>query len=401
MREREPPPARTAALVLTSAAGEILGALPALPVATPWWQDVAPVVTTFRERYDFEATVLRLLDSERPAPPGGRVTYLAEPDRPVPAAEPWSGLIENHPLRLAYARPGGPAADLAWAKSRMTEWGLALTAAPVQIRTWNLSSIWRLPIAAGSVWLKVVPPFFAHEGAILVRLAGAPVPGLLAHEGGRMLLAETPGEDLYGAGRDLQRRMIDLLLDLQTNHLGRLDDLFASGLPDWRAEPLTVRITEVAERRAAELDPARLRAFVKTLPGRMAALADCGPGDTLVHGDFHPGNFRGGADSLILHDWGDCGVGHPLLDQSAFLSAISAAERDPARRHWRRKWLDVAPGMDFERSERLVAPVSAARRAMVYQDFLDAIEPSEHPYHAADPVFWLSHALDLADRHEL
>lgn len=400
MTGRDSPPVRAATLVLTTATGEILGALPALPVATPWWQDIAPVVDAFRERHGFEATILRLLKADRPAPPGGVVTYLAEADRPVPAAEPWSGRIDDHPLRLAYARPSGPAADLTWAKSRMAEHGLTATAAPVQIRTWNLSSIWRLPIETGSVWLKVVPPFFAHEGVILAHLAGEAVPRLIAHEGGRLLLAETPGEDLYGAGRELQLRMIDLLLGLQAKYLDRTDALFGLGLPDWRTEPLAARISDLADRRAEEMDKARLRAFVTALPRRVAALADCGPGDTLVHGDFHPGNFRGGPDPLILHDWGDCGIGHPLLDLSAFLTPISAADRDVARHHWRRGWLRAAPGMDFERAERLIAPVSAARRAVVYQDFLDAIEPSEHPYHAADPVFWLGEALDLADTYD-
>ncbi len=73
MTYRDPPPPRTAALVLTTAGGDILGALSSLPVATPWWQDVAPVVDAFRERYAFEATILRLLEAERAAPPGGRV----------------------------------------------------------------------------------------------------------------------------------------------------------------------------------------------------------------------------------------------------------------------------------------------------------------------------------------
>jgi len=402
MAERDPP-LRTAALVLTMAGGDVLGALPALRVATPWWQDVGPVVDAFRERYGFEATVLRLLEAERAAPPGGKVTYLAEVDWAVPA-ELWAGRIDEHPLRLAYAKPGGPAADLAWARAKLAEIGRAPTGSPVQVRTWNLSSIWRLPCASGAVWLKVVPPFLAHEGAIIAHLAAAPVPRLLAHDGGRMLLAQSPGEDLYGAGRQTQMRMIDMLVALQTAFLGQTDAPMALGLPDWRGSALIPRLARLAERRANELDSGqqrRLAAFVETLPKRWAALGDCGPGDTLVHGDFHPGNFRGGDGSLTLHDWGDCGVGHPLLDQSAFLSAIPDQDRAAARAHWREAWNAASPGMDHARAERLAEPLAAARLALVYQEFLDAIEPSEHPYHAVDPVFWLGRALDLADAHDL
>jgi hypothetical protein len=398
MTEPDPVTPRTAALVLTTSGGDILGALPSLPVATPWWQDVAPVVDAFRGRYGFEATILRLLKAERDAPPGGKVTYLAQVDRAVPA-EPWAGRIDEHPLRLAYARPGGPAADLAWARRCLAEIGLEPAGSPVQVRTWNLSSIWRLPCASDVVWLKVVPPFFAHEGGVIAHLAAEATPRLLAHEGPRMLMAESAGEDLYGAGPDLQRPMIDLLVDLQSRHVGRDEDLLALGMPDWRGEALCSQLSNLAERLADGLDDerrARFPRFVAALPRRLAALADCGPGDTLVHGDFHAGNFRGGTGTLVLHDWGDCGLGHPLLDQSAFLDRIPPADRDGARQAWRQAWLIRAPGMDCQRAEGLIAPLAAARQALIYQSFLDAIEPSEHPYHAGDPAPWLARAVDLA-----
>ena len=58
--------------------------------------------------------------------------------------------------------------------------GIAAAGRPEQIRTWNLSSLWRLPSSAGTLWLKVVPPFFAHEGRLLETLAGHPTPRVLA-----------------------------------------------------------------------------------------------------------------------------------------------------------------------------------------------------------------------------
>jgi hypothetical protein len=73
-----PPPPRFAELVLVTPDGELIGALPPVPVATPWWQDAAPVVAAVRERFGIEVVLLRLLDAELPEPAGGRVTYLAE-----------------------------------------------------------------------------------------------------------------------------------------------------------------------------------------------------------------------------------------------------------------------------------------------------------------------------------
>jgi len=40
-------------------------------------------------------------------------------------------------------------------------------------------------------------------------------------------------------------------------------------------------------------------------------------------------------------------------------------------------------------------PNSTLRNAAVYSNFLNNIEPSEHPYHAADVPFWLAEARKL------
>jgi Ser/Thr protein kinase RdoA (MazF antagonist) len=148
----------------------------------------------------------------------------------------------------------------------------------------------------------------------------------------------------------------------------------------------------VIERTADELsveDRATLKEFLRGLPGRFADLAACGLPDTLVHGDFHPGNFRGDDRALTLLDWGDSGVGHPLLDQPAFLDSVSGDAVAAVREHWLRQWCGAVPGCDPARAALLLAPIAAARRAAIYRGFLDRIEPAEHPYHRHDPAEWL------------
>ena len=111
---------RTAELVLVTPNGRPVGRLPAVPVATPWWQDVEPVVRAARDHHGVDVTILRLLGAELEQPHGGRVTYLAEVAEPV-SAQPWIGVLDDHPRRHAFARPGGPAADLAWARAILAE----------------------------------------------------------------------------------------------------------------------------------------------------------------------------------------------------------------------------------------------------------------------------------------
>ena len=389
---------RTAELVLVTPKGDPVGCLSAVPVATPWWQDIEPVVEAVRDYHGIEVIVLRLLDTELDQPHGGRVTYLAEVAAPVPAARRWTGLLDDHPRRHAFARPSGPAADLAWARARLAERGLRPTTPPSQVRTWNLSSLWRIPVDGQTVWLKVVPHFFAHEAALLALMAGAQVPVLLGHDGGRMLLAEIAGEDLHAAELPLLLDMVNRLVELQRAWGNRVEELLALGLPDWRAPALGQAIMDVIERTRDDLpdeDRATLAEFVRGLPQRFDDVSACGLRDTLVHGDFHPGNFRGDGRSLTLLDWGDSGVGHPLLDQPAFLDPIPGACVDAVRAHWLQLWSTAVSGSDPARASVLLAPIAAARQAVIYRNFLDNIEPSEQVYHHADPAKWLSRTAAL------
>ncbi|MVO94395.1 phosphotransferase family protein [Rhizobium leguminosarum] len=389
-KQSEPPP-RVARLVLVTPEGAVIGRLALVPVDLPWWQDAQSVVLAVREYHGIDVTILRLLEAVRDRPHGGEVTYLAEVAQPVPA-EVWAGRLEPHPLRQSYAEPGGPAADLAWATRILAAHGLAPAGMPVQIRSWNLSSIWRIPVARQTVWLKVVPPFFAHEPRVITALAGRPVPELLGHDGGRMLLAEVAGEDMYEAPLPRLLEMVTLLVELQLSWTGRVDQLRSMGLPDWGGPALIAAIGDVTERASEELsrnELTLLQRFISGLANRFAALESCGLPDTLVHGDLHPGNFRGTERTLTLLDWGDSGIGHPMLDQPAFLDRVASEYVETIKEHWARAWLAWLPGCEPARAAGLLAPIAAARQAVIYRRFLDNIEPSEQVYHRHDPADWL------------
>ena len=323
------------------------------------------------------------------------MTYLAEVGAADVAAArarclPADVTLDDHPLRNAYARPGGPARDLEWALGLLESHELAPLSPPRQVRTWNLSSLWCIPLVGEQLWLKVVPEFFRHEGALIrVMPVGARVPRLIGHDGTRVLMRGIAGEDLYQADVPQRAAMIDLLIGLQRHFLPHAVALLALGLPDFRGPALTAAIASVFERVRTELSPAALRVlpgFVSSLAQRQAALDACGIPDSLVHGDFHSGNVRGESGTLTLLDWGDAGVGHPLLDSAAFLARSPEPDRPALQAHWAESWRQALPGSDPERAFTLIAPIAAARQAVIYQRFLDNIEPSEQPYHRGDPA---------------
>ena len=380
--------------MLVTADGKVCGVLPPVEVATPWWQDGEPVLKAVKDRFGLDIILLRLLTAERPEPHGGHVTYLAEVDAPIEAAS-WDGTLDEHSLRLPYARPGGPKAEIDWALAQLKRLAVNVNGKSAQVRSWNLSSIWRIPAEGQTIWLKSVPPFFAHEGKLLAAMQDQPVPRLLASGGGRSLLAEVPGEDLYEPEPAQRLAMVSILVDIQVKWAPRLGDLLKMGLPDWRAPALGPAINDVLSRTKQQLSKrnnATLQVFARELPARFAEMAACGIPYTLVHGDFHPGNFRGAGRSLTLLDWGDSGIGHPLLDQPAFMERAPANAIDDISRHWNRLLKKQWPASDPERASKLLAPIAAARQAVIYQMFLDNIEPSERVYHRNDPARWLNRA---------
>ena len=130
---------------------------------------------------------------------------------------------------------------------------------------------------------------------------------------------------------------------------------------------------------------------------RVRAIDECGLPDALVHGDAHPGNARTGLEPPVWFDWGDSRVGNPLLD-------LAVLERAPDRRqllgqHWLAAWARAVPGSEPRRAWKLLRPLAALRDALVYQGFVDNIEPSERVYHMGDvaPALELASALAGAE----
>lgn len=447
---------RTVTLVLLDRDGALLGALPAFDVATPWWQEAIDVVREVRDRYRLDVDVLRLLAADRPQPPGGAVTYLAQSrgtvrpglpllpgtdgveGRPVEGGRPLTAgsddvalqpvasclplppgsaevarrpvasraplhpvpddvaamVLGEHPRRAAYARPGGPAASLAWAA------GVTGPGTAVQVRTWNLSAIWRWQSAGQLYWLKQLPAWLPVEPVALAWL-GEVTPQLVprvvaAGDEGRQLLAHVPGVDLYGAGAPTRLVIAEQAHRFQRAALAAVDDLVDAGVPDRRGSALAGWIrTSLTRWAAATADvPADLLA---TLDERIEAVTACGVPDSLVQGDAHPGNVRGpagvgagGATAStvpfvpVFLDWSDCFVGHPGFDLLALVRDLDPSQGAVVAEAWAQRWRRVVPECDPLRALDLLRPLDALRSAALYAEFLAAVEPAEHPYHATD-----------------
>ncbi|MET9224998.1 phosphotransferase [Lentzea sp. NPDC003310] len=340
------------AVALVSTPSGFTGRTGVFPVETPNWNHVEPVNTVLRELLGVETSVLRLVSAEGGTVPfGGVVTYHVEAHE-----EPGHGLLTpaeapepDAEHRQPWARRGGPAELVAWADSVITRTGPA-----TQVRTWNLSSVHSLPTADGPVWLKAVPEFFAEEGSVIETVAAVDpslVPRVLASAPHRVLLSHVEGGNCWKVTAEQVERV----------------------LPRW-----------VAVQHALAGEP-RLRPSAAPMPS-------FGLPDTLLHGDFHPGNWR---TSGVVIDWSDAVWGHPSFDVCRLMEVAAPELHDLIRRVWSEAWLRYRPDSDPLAALEIAPRASRLHNAVKYQEFLDNIESSERIYHEGDPQVELREALRL------
>ena len=397
---------RLVTVVLCDDDGTVLGQLPAPFVVAPrWWPEVDPVVAAVRERHGLVVTVLRLLTTDADHA-GGEVAYLAQvrsgtadADRRLPAGPLAAALESDAANRLWWAEPGGLDHLPDWVDAALRAHGRRRTGVLRQRKTWNLSVVVTAPTDQGEVWFKATPPFLADEGSVIRRVAAVDpdlVPTVLAHDPGRraILMDHVPGRGRVRAQRRApwRRRWCGDGWASRRPSSTTSTTRWPSARATCAAHPCWPRRRTcwAAPRygwRSARGSSAAVESLVDGLPSRLDEIAACGLPDTVLHGDMHPGNWRRDGDRLTLLDWGDVGVGNPMVDQRAFVERLADPElRERISALWTQLWAEQVPDSDPARAAYLLGPVAQLAAAATYQRFLDHIEVTERVYHALDPA---------------
>jgi Ser/Thr protein kinase RdoA (MazF antagonist) len=160
--------------------------------------------------------------------------------------------------------------------------------------------------------------------------------------------------------------------------------------PDELADEVA-RLLSVVE--LSDDDVLEVKRLLAALPAILAELNSSGLPITLVHGDFHPGNWRSDGTSRAIVDWADTFVGHPATDIERLRGWLPASKRDHAVEVWLQAWQRHLPDCEPLRALRPMTILGHLTYALMYQRFLDNIEPSERVYHADDPAAELQAAL--------
>jgi hypothetical protein len=371
--------------------GTCVGMVGPFPVEVPWWAEVEPVVSHLEQTLGVPVVVLRLLGVEgADGARDGQVTYHAEAlEPPGPGLAPCDFVDDEQPLRQAWAHVSGVRELLRWASAWVEP-----TGRPVQVKSWNLSGLFRLPTADGPVWLKGIPPFAAAEPTAIGAFAQVDpdlVPAVLASGPGRLLLADVPGTDCWDASPAVVADALHRLVTAQAR-IGQPP----GDLPDRRPAALAAAVRDLLDGPVgAELSPGELRA-ARGLGSRWEMLADCGLPDTVVHGDFHPGNWRSTGGPPVILDFADAHLGNPVLDGLRAIDFLPASRRQGAADAWIEAWAAAVPRSRPAEALRIAEPLAHLAYALRYQEFLDNIEPSEHVYHHGDPAASIRAAITCA-----
>jgi hypothetical protein len=393
---------------LVTAGGEPVASVGPFAVEVPWWAEVGPVARHLEGVLGVPVVVLRLVDVVGgEAPRDGHVTYHAEALR-APAdragGDGFAGLLEPAERRVSWATAEGVRDVFAWADRALRDAGRPPTGRPVQVKSWNLSGLFRIPTAAGPVWLKETPCFASDEASVIGLLASvAPdlVPAVVASDPARhrVILDHVPGEDCWQAPTDVIEVAVRSLVTAQAALADAPGTPGTSlvAVPDGGLAALAERVGALLDGEAGrQLDPAELaaaRKLVGAVPGMVAELVGCGLPDTLVHGDFHPGNWRWDGRRAVLLDFADSGWGQPVLDGLRPRPYLDGERWAVAAGTWARCWRELRPGCDPVRALELAPPLAHLTGAVLYQKFLDNIETSERPYHEGDPAGEIRRAL--------
>jgi hypothetical protein len=385
-----------------------LGVIGPFPVSVPWWADVEPVVAHLRAALDVPVLVLRLLAVEGgEGARDGHVTYhVAALDRPAPgllAERPVDHVVLNGPeeLRAPWARLADLNEMLTWASDTLAAAGRPMTGAAEQQRTWNLSVLFRLPTGTGPVWLKATPRFAADEASVIAafaRVEPALVPPVVGAGPGRLLLEHLAGEDCWDASPQIITSAVQRLAATQAALAGQpgLASRLPPGLPDRRTPVIAGQIAALLDGPiAGELSAGEVAA-ARELLSRFSGLDECGLPDTIVHGDFHPGNWRSDGGPPVVVDWADAHLGNPVLDGLRARDFLPAGKRPAAAQAWIDAWAARVPGSEPARALAIAEPLAQLSYAVRYQEFLDGIEPSERIYHLGDPAAAVRAALRSA-----
>ena len=295
-----------------------------------------------------------------------------------------SGVVP--PERAPWAREGWLVEAAEWIEESLSALGRPPTGRLEQIRAWCLSSLLRVPTAAGAVFFKATAgsPLFVDEGTVMRGLAelfpeSVPAPLAVNSPHRWMLLADLGSELGWDAPLEVREEVLRVFARMQIESAGRADELLALGCIDRRLDMLAAEARDLLadDSSLAGLDDeeaARARAFGSKLDALCTALDEAGVPNTLLHGDLHLSNVARLDGRYVFFDWTDASVGHPLFDLIDVFREENEAVRDRLRDVYLSAWVGFEPLDRLLDIWSLAQPLAFMHHAVSYRHIAANVE---------------------------
>lgn len=298
---------------------------------------------------------------------------------------------------------------LAWALALLDQTGRPATGAPELVKTRPWSTVHRVPVDGGVVWVKASGGGTGYEAPLSTALAGW-VPELVLtpiaadDRHGRLLLPDggTPlRERPDGTDPAVWNRFLREYAGLQRAVVPHAAELVALGVPDQSPERLPRLLDGLLD--DVPLDDETRSAVLRLRPAFADACAELAAGAggpqgvvTVQHDDLHAGNVLPASSSGVpptrapgrppgaaptpapgppdrFFDWGDAAVAHPFTTLLVTLRSMAASQGlppdDPALLAARDAYLSgwEVEGPEGVRLARLAAWTGCVGRALAWR----------------------------------
>lgn len=261
-----------------------------------------------------------------------------------------------------------------------------------QIRSWSISSVWRLTSGDSQLYFKASPRYFASEAAITQDVANQfpeISPTLIAIEPDEgWMLMEDLGDLTLGSAdsTELWRDTMKTIALVQQGYLNRMDTLgemhlekrtvraIIQGLESWLEDPSrsSLRMYQTENQNALR----RLGPSLESIDSMARWLEELGLPQTLEHGDLDSGNVFIRNDAPVLMDWSDACISHP------FFTPLTPAQA----RRWPQivdaylsEWTGYASLETLRRGFRIAKPLAALESAFHYHRNIVPYLPYSYP----------------------
>jgi hypothetical protein len=323
------------------------------------------------------------IESVEPTTVQGLAGYVAD------RLDEWRGRRAVPDERSPWCRRGWNERVGEWIDGVLAARGEGPAVAVSPFRHWGISAVQRVETEHARYWFKAVFAPFAAEPVVtefLHRTRPGKVTTVIAVETSErwMLMAEIDGTTA-AVDADATRAAIAALVDLQRSFIGHTDTLQSAGFEHRPIHMLPIDLASALGRplvrAAVPVAAERLDALSTWLAEAVVVVERLGIPHTLVHGDFHPGNVMHTDDGVVLFDWSDAAVSHPLIDVAVWASWSNddPAAIDELWRTFAAEWSPEADPTAVVAARLALDAITGAYHFVSYARVLEGLEPNRRP----------------------